>query len=126
MPLWFPPARKLTQAAPVAKTDTVTLTAAEVLGAFPSGIGFITGDPTAAANYTLPTVANVEAALPADFAVNDAFDCAILNLDAALAITVLTNTGWTLVGNMVVAAATSVLFRARKTGAGAFTLYRFA
>lgn len=118
MPLWFPPAPKLTQPAPAAKTDSVTLTAAEILA------GFITGDPTVAASYTLPTVATVEALLPSSVA-DDAFDFIILNLDAALTITVLTAVGWTLVGSMGVAPNSAVRFRARKTGAGAFTLYRF-
>jgi hypothetical protein len=43
-------------------------------------------------------------------------------------ITLTTNTGWTLVGLMTVAATagTSQMFRARKTGSGTWTLYRIA
>ena len=44
--------------APVTATDTATLTAAQVLN------GIILATPTAAASYTLPTVALLEAALP--------------------------------------------------------------
>jgi hypothetical protein len=39
---------------------------------------------------------------------------------------VTTNTGWTLVGGMAQAITTSARFRARKTGTGAWTLYRLS
>ncbi|MCA0276252.1 MAG: hypothetical protein LCH86_09620 [Proteobacteria bacterium] len=120
------------QAAPAAKTDTVTLTAAELL------TRLIVGTPTAAANYTLPLGADLEAALKAafpDLAVGDSFDFSIINVatNASFDITVVTNTGWTLVGGLVVesneATATrgpSGTFRARRTAAGTFTLYRLS
>jgi hypothetical protein len=107
-------------------TDTATLTTAQVLN------GIIHGTPTAAAAYTLPTAAALDTALP-DFAVGDAFEFSIVNLatTATFDITVTTNTGLTLTGPMVVGAGAndgaewkSGRFRARKTGTGAWTVYR--
>jgi hypothetical protein len=65
-------------------------------------------------------------------AAGDAFDFSVINISVVAAedATLTTNTGWTLVGNMEVQSAdaltnnTSGRFRARKTGAGAWTLYR--
>lgn len=124
------------QATPAAKTVTTTLTAAELL------TGIITGNQGggAAASYTLPLAADLEKALQAllgalPAAGNQSFDFSVINISTVVAedITVVTNTGWTLVGNMVVqegAAATgslsTALFRARRTAANTFTLYRIA
>jgi hypothetical protein len=41
-------------------------------------------------------------------------------------VTIAAGTGWTLVGNAVVLENTSATFRARKTGDGAWSLYRIA
>lgn len=124
------PNGRFRQAAPAAKTTTTTLTAAEIIG------GLLTGNQGAAgaASYTLPTVANLEAALPSDWAADDAFEFTLINLSTVAAedITVVTNTGWTLVGKMTVESNAAVTddargtFRARKTGASAWSLYRVA
>ncbi len=118
------------QTAPIAKTNTVTLTAAELMS------GLVVGTPTAAANYTLPTASSLETALLAAYpglANDDCFEFSIINLGAStFTITVLTATGWTLSGLMAIedgsAAAnrSAALFRARRTGANAYTLYRIA
>jgi len=120
------------QPAPAAATDTATLTAAQLI------TGLIVGTPTAAASYTLPLATALEAALKVifpDIANDDSFDFSIVNVatNAAFDITVVTNTGWTLVGGLVVesneATATrgpSGLFRVRRTAANAYTLYRLA
>ena len=50
----------------------------------------------------------------------------IINTDGTNAATVTTNTGWALVGAMAVAHSTTGSFRARKTAAGAWTLYRIS
>lgn len=117
-------------AGPSTATGSATLTAAQLLA------GVLHGTPAAAAAYTLPLATAIDSALPADFAVGDAFEFSIVNLAATATfdITVTTNTGWTLVGPMVVGAGSSAagdgsewtagLFRARKTAAGAYTLYR--
>ena len=115
------------QPAPQTATDTATLTAAKITG------GILAGTPTAAATYTLPTVAALEAVV-SNAKVNSSFDLSIINLATtdAYDITVAVGTGWTLVGNVVVEAKSSssvnssAIFRACKTGAGAWSLYRLA
>lgn len=107
-----------------------TLTAAQVTG------GLILGSPgTAAAAYTLPTVANLEAALPAIVKTGATFDFSIINVDGSSSgvITVTTNTGWTIgsagsQGLMTIAAVagTTQRYRARKTGTGTWSLYQIA
>lgn len=109
-------------AAPVTATDTATLTAAQVLN------GIILATPTAAANYTLPTVAALEADL-SSANIGSTIDFVIINLASSnYDITVVTNTGWTVTGGgvVVVQEASSARFRARKTGATSWQLYRIA
>lgn len=113
-----------TQAAPATATATATLTAAQLAN------GIILGSPgSSAASYTLPTVADVEA-LVSSAKVNSSFDFSVVNVDGSGGgvITLVTNTGWTLVGLMTVVATagTAQVFRARKTGDGSWTLYRIA
>ena len=106
-----------------------TLTAAQLQA------GIILGSPgSSAAAYTLPTVANLEAAIPSAN-VGSTFDFTIVNVDGSGSgvITVTTNTGWSIgtsssQGLMTVAATagTAGRFRARKTGSGAWSLYRIA
>lgn len=120
----------LSQGTPAAKTTSTTLTTAELLGRL------ITGNQGGAANanYTLPLATAMDTAMPPGFAVGDSFDFTLVNISvtAAETNTIVTNTGWTLVGNVVVAAnsATTTIsqgtFRARKTGVGAWTLYRIS
>ena len=109
--------------APATATATATLTADQVLN------GILLGSPGAsAASYTLPTVATLEAALPSADKAGVAFDFSVVNVDGSSSgvITLVTNTGWTLVGLMTVVATagTAQMFRARKTGSGTWTLYR--
>lgn len=75
-------------------------------------------------NLQLPTVTDLEATVSSARA-NTAFDFSVIALGAGTA-TVTTNTGWTLVGSMAVATTVSGRFRARKTGSGAWTLYRIS
>lgn len=104
------------QGTPVAKTAAATLTAAELT----NGIITYTG---AAANLTLPTVATLETLLT-NARDNSYFDFSVIDLAGAGVPTIVTNTGWTLVGNMAIAAGEGERFRARKTGTGTWTLYR--
>lgn len=112
-------------AAPQTATSTATLTAAQMTG------GMLVGNPsTSAANYTLPTVATVEAILT-NAKVGSTFDWFIVNLGTSSGvITVVTNTGWTLSGMVTLPITTSAgssgHFRAYKTGSGAWTLYRIS
>lgn len=117
-----------TQSAPAAKTTTVTLTAAEILG------GLITANQGAAgaATYTLPLGTDIEAAMPADTANGDTFTFSIINIstNAAEIVTVQGNTGTTAVGNMTIAANGATTsqawgtFAVRRTGSGAYSFYR--
>ena len=110
-------------ATPATATASATLTANQVLN------GILLGSPgSSAASYQLPTVATLEAGIPSATAAGDAFDFSVVNVDGSGlgVITLTTNTGWTLVGLMTVAATagTAQMFRARKTGATTWTLYR--
>ncbi len=109
--------------APVTATATANLSVAQLTN------GILLGSPGAsAASYTLPTVAALEAAL-GNAKVGSSFPVSVVNVDGSGSgvITLVTNTGWTLVGLMTVAATagTAQLFRARKSGDGAWVLYRY-
>ena len=112
------------QSAPVSLTTGVTLTAAQVTN------GIILGNPGASAvSYQLPTCADLDA-LVSSAKPNSSFDFNVINVDGNTSgvITLTTNTGWTLVGLMTVVATagTAQMFRARKTGDAAWTIYRMA
>lgn len=90
----------------------------------------ILGSPGAsAAAYTLPTAAQMDNAF-SSMPNNSAFDFSVVNVDGNTSgvITMTAGTGWTIVGlaTVVATAGTAQAFRARKTGAGAWTLYRLA
>jgi len=105
--------------APATATGTATLTTAQVLN------GVIVATPAGAAAYTLPLASDLATALPADFGIGDAFDFYIVSTAGANAITITTNTGWTLVGDMVVDTDNiSAQLRVRRTAAATFTIYR--
>jgi hypothetical protein len=123
------------QPASVAKTDTVTLTVANIL------TGYIAGTPTAAAVYTLPTGAELSAGLEAiglnlDSAADTAIDFTINNAatDAAYTITLAAGaTGWgTSIGNLIVsaysaaAAASTARFALRNTAADSWQIMRIS
>jgi hypothetical protein len=109
-------------AAPQTATDTATLTAAQIVG------GVLVATPTANATLTLPTAALIDAAVPSA-RVGSTFDLALVNAAAATYTAAFAlGTGVTNGGNAVVslAAATSALFRFRKTGDGAYVVYKIA
>ena len=110
---------------PATATASATLTANQVTN------GILLGSPgSSAASYQLPTVAVLEAGIPSAVNVGESFDFSVVNVDGSGSgvITLTTNTGWTLVGLMTVAATagTAQMFRARKTTATTWTLYRIA
>ena len=110
------------QSAPATATDTATLTVAQITN------GIILATPTAAAAYTLPTVALLEATV-SSAKTNSSFDFVVVNLASSnYDITMTTASGWTVTGGgvMVVQEASSATFRARKTGDGTWQLYRIA
>jgi len=108
------------QGAPTAVAAAATMTTAELS----NGLFVFNGT---AGSLTLPTVALVEADITAASKVNAAFDFVIINADATTDyVTLAVGTGWSIVGNAVVAEATSAQVRARKTGDGTWTAYRIA
>ncbi len=109
-------------AAPQVATDTATLTAAQIVG------GMLVATPTANATLTLPTAALIDAAIP-NARIGSTFDLALVNAAAATHTAAFAlSTGVTNGGNAVVslAAATSALFRFRKTAEGAYVVYKIA
>ena len=105
------------QGTPATATAAATLTVAQLL----SGIVVCSSTP---GTQTLPTVALLEATLT-NGKVDSGFEVSFVNT-AASTLTLAVGTGWTLVGTVTAATVTSALFRARKTGDGAWTLYRLA
>ena len=103
------------QGAPAAVSAAGTLTAAQLL----TGLIVASGTP---GTQTLPTVAQMETAL-INVKPDSGFDFNLINTAGTTA-TVAAGTGWTIVGTATAATNTSAAFRARKTGDGAWTLYR--
>lgn len=106
------------QAAPAALVASGTLTAAQLGGAL------VTMNNGAGTAITLPLATDMDAQFP-NIGIDSAFDLSVLSLGAGAA-TITTNTGWTLVGLMVVPATNALRFRARRTAVGAWTLYQLA
>ena len=100
--------------------NTSTLTAAQITAPF------LLGTPTGTASYTLPLASAVETALLTP-ATGTGWEFTVFTT-AAFAITIVTNTGWTLVGSMATGATANSFarFRAAKTGAAAYSLYRIS
>lgn len=112
-----------TQAAPVAKTTSGTLTAANLL------VGMVTVNQGAGANSNqqLPLGSAMQTALPSTFGTNNYFDFSIVNTGAASETATLTvNTNFTIEGGAVVQPSASATFRVRKTAANTFVAYRIA
>ena len=106
---------------PTAYTAAATLTTADLGG------GIVVYTSGTAANLALPAVTGV-GGVDADFSsakVNSSFDFALVATGAGVP-TLTAGAGWTLVGPGAGVASRSVLFRAVKTGAGTYNLYRIA
>ena len=99
-----------------------TLTATQVV----TNGGLLAGTPTAARAKTIPTGTLTCGAL-LGYAVGDTFEVNVINLAAAThALTITAATGATIVGNAVVAAATSATFRVRVSATNTVVWYRVA
>ncbi len=117
------------QKAATAKTTSATLTALEIW----QRIITVNQAGASTSALQLPLATDLDLLLT-DWAADDYFDFSLINISTVAAedASITTNTGWTLVGNMDVAsnaAATDKsagMFRARKTAAGAWTLYRLS
>ena len=110
-------------AAPQTATATATLTAAQITG------NILVANPSStAATYTLPTGALIDAAVPSA-TVGSTFELSIVNIGTGSGTVTLSVTGATGVtdgGNALTAVAvtSSARFLFRKTGDGAWTVYR--
>lgn len=103
---------------PTNSNTTATATASSLLG------GIRTGTPAGAIDLQVPTGTNMDSAFTS-LQNNQSFEWSVINLASAThAITVTANTDHTVVGNMVVAAATSAKFITRKTTTNTFITYR--
>ena len=104
--------------APATKAAAATLTGAEVMGQYIQYTG-------AAANLTMPTATNLQAAMPTEVATlnNISFDFTIINTGSGTA-TLVVNTGITAIGALTTAINTSTTFRIRKTATNTFIIYR--
>lgn len=120
----------VTQGAPTAKTVSATLTGPEVA----AGIITVAQGAGAPSALQLPTGTALQAALPADLAIGEAFDFSVINtstVDAEDA-SITVNTDVTIVGSPDIPAHSGITllssgrFRARKTADHAFVVYRLA
>lgn len=110
-------------AAPQTATATATLTVAQITGNM-----LVANPSTTAATYTLPTAALIDASVT-NAKVGSVFDLSIINTGTSTGtVTLATATGITDGGNAfaVCAVTTSALFRFRKTGDAAYTVYKIA
>lgn len=105
----------MAQGAPLAPTANTQLVAADLGNALINYTG-------AGHNLTLPTAAAMDDAFP-NFPVNGAMDFSVTATTGTA--TLVTNTGWTIGTGcrLTTAATTGSRYRARKTAAGAWTLY---
>lgn len=111
--------------APVSITATATLTAAQLV----NGLILANNGVTSAQTYTLPTVADLEAALSNTDRVGTTFQFRVVNLGTSSGTAIIAaGTGWTVTGSltMTIPTTTGALLVARKSGAGAWVLYRVA
>jgi len=117
-----------TQITPATATTSATLTTTQLLN------GIILGTPTTtAAAYTLPLATDLDAVV-SSAKIGSSFDFTVVNTNGSGAgvITITTNTGWTIGSSgsqglmTVTTAGTSQMYRAVKTGDGAWSLYRIA
>ncbi len=121
--------RLISQGTPTAKTVSATLTAAELR----PGIITVNQGGAGASALQMPDATAMSAGFP-NAADGDAFDFSLINISTVAAedASITTNTGWTLVGDMDVASNAAATdksagrFRARRTGATAWTLYRLS
>ena len=97
-------------------TTTTNLTAAQLATTIINYAG-------AGHSLTMPLATALDTALP-NFPINSSFDFSVIAVGGTA--TLVTNTGWTIVGSLLTVDATAAMFRARKTAAGAWTLYRVA
>lgn len=110
-------------ATPVSVTASATLTPAQVL----NGLILANNGVTSSQTYTLPTVTDLEAVLVNSDRIGTTFSFRVVNLGTSSGTAVIAaGTGWTVSGSltMTIPVTTGAMMIARKTAAGAWTLYR--
>ena len=107
-----------TSAIPTAYTAAATLTTADLAG------GAVVYTSGSTADLTLPAVSVVNADI-SSAKTNSSFEFALVATSTGVP-TIVVGTGWTLVGSGAGVASKSVLFRAVKTSATTYNLYRIA
>lgn len=107
-----------TSAIPTAYTAAVTLTTADLAG------GLVVYTSASTADLALPAVSVVNTDI-SSAKVNSSFEFALVATSTGVP-TITVGTGWTLVGSGAGVASRSVLFRAVKTSATTYNLYRIA
>ncbi len=107
-----------TSAIPTAYTAAATLTTADLAG------GAVVYTSGSTADLTLPAVSVVDADI-SSAKVNSSFEFSLIATSTGVP-TIVVGTGWTLVGVGLGIASRSVLFRAVKTSATTYNLYRIA
>lgn len=110
---------------PIAVTATATLTPAQVL----NGLILANNGVTSAQTYTLPSVADLEAVLINSDRIGTTFTFRVVNLGTSSGTAIIAaGTGWTVTGSltMTIPVTTGAFMIARKSAAGAWTLYRAA
>ena len=88
---------------------------------------YLAGRTAASVTYTLPTVAELEAVLTNSDKVGTAFTFRVVNIGTSSATAIIAaGTGWTITGSltMTIPVTTGATLLARKSAAGAWTLYR--
>ena len=111
---------------PISVTTAATLTPAQVLNGL---ILANSGITAASVTYTLPTVTELEAVLTNSDKTGTAFTFRVVNLGTSSATAIIAaGTGWTITGSltMTIPVTTGAMMIARKSAAGAWTLYRVA
>jgi hypothetical protein len=109
---------------PVSVASAATLTSAQVLNGLILANSGVSG---ASVTYTLPTVAALEADLSNSEKVGTSFTFRLVNLGTSSGTAIIAgNTGWTITGSltMTVPVTSGAQFVARKSGEGAWVLYR--
>jgi hypothetical protein len=107
-----------TSAIPTAYTAAATLTTANLAG------GAVVYTSSSTADLTLPAVSVVDADI-SSAKTNSSFEFSLIATSTGVP-TIVVGTGWTLVGVGTGVASRSVLFRAVKTSATTYNLYRIA
>lgn len=108
---------------PISVTATATLTPAQIA----NGLILANSGITSAQTYTLPSVTDLELAFTNMERVGTAFEFRVVNLGTSSGTAIIAaGTGWTISGSltMTIPVTTGALLVARKSAAGAWTLYR--